>query len=196
MAKPTFLLNTVLNSRHEMVGVFAGDCFAAFEAGCAFFDKHYAAPVPQKADLVIVSCGGFPKDINFIQSHKAMEYAMNALRDGGVMIVLAECAAGLGNDSFLDWFRYSTSAEFERGLKETYLQSPNMNAQASYSLFIKTRRATIVLVSKLPDDAVRKMGMTPAPSLEAAVAIAKGKLGGDFRTHVIPAGGYMRFFVP
>ena len=196
MAKPTFLLNTVLNSRHELIAVFAGDCFRAFEAGCAFSDKHYAVPVPRKADLVIVSCGGFPKDINFIQSHKTMEYAMSVLRDGGVMIVLAECAAGLGNESFLDWFRYSTAEEFEQGLKETYLQSPNMNAQTSYSLFIKTRRATIVLVSRLPDDPVRKMGMTPAPSLEAALSIARGKLGGDFCTQVIPAGGYMRCFVP
>ena len=71
-----------------------------------------------------------------------------------------------------------------------------MNAQTAYSLFIKTRRATIVLVSKLPDDPVRKMGMMPAPSLEAALSIARGKLGGDFCTQVIPAGGYMRCFVP
>jgi nickel-dependent lactate racemase len=196
MAKPAFLLNTVLNSRHEMVRAFAGDCFIAFEAGCAFFDKHYAVPIRDKADLVVVSCGGFPKDINFVQSHKTIDYAMRVLRDGGVMIVLAECPAGLGNDAFLDWFRYPTAAEFERGLKESYLQvRGGMNAQTAYSLFCKTQKATIILVSRLPDDAVRKMGMTPAPSLDPALKMAKDKLGADFRTHVIPAGGCQRFFV-
>jgi nickel-dependent lactate racemase len=196
MAKPAFLLNTVLNSRHELARVFAGDWLAAFEAGCAFFDQHHAVPVPHKADLVVVSCGGFPKDINFIQSHKTIDYAMHVLRDGGVMIVLAECPAGLGNETFLDWFRYPTAAEFERGLKASYLQvRGGMNAQTAYSLFCKAQKATIVLVSRLPEDAVRKMGLTPAPSLDAALKTANDRLGGDFRAHVIPAGGYHRFFV-
>jgi nickel-dependent lactate racemase len=197
MARPAFLLNTVLNSRHELVKVFAGDCFDTFAKGCEYFDRHYSVPVKGKADLVITSCGGFPKDINFIQSHKTIDYAMSILRDGGVMIALAECGSGLGNDRFLEWFRYSTSAEFERGMKETYLHVRySMNAQTAYSLFSKTQRATIILVSALPPEAVKKMGMVPAPSFQAALRTAKDKLGEDFSTDIIPSGGYLRVFVP
>ncbi|MEW6359216.1 MAG: nickel-dependent lactate racemase [Planctomycetota bacterium] len=191
MVKPCFLVNTVVNSKQELVKVFAGDIHAAFEEGCRFYDQHYCVRAGCKADLVIVSCGGYPKDINFIQTHKSIDYAFRALRDGGVMLVLGACSRGLGNDRFLDWFRYDTEEKFAKGLKATYRRG-GMNAQTAYFLFCKTRRASIVLFSQLPNAAVRRMGMTPVDRIEDALAIAQGKFGPEFSTLVIPHGGYFR----
>jgi len=189
---PIFLVNTVLNSKQELAGVFAGDIVKAFEQGCEFFDRHYCLRAEKQVDLLIVSCGGYPKDINFIQSHKSMEYAFPELREGGVMIVLAECCDGLGNEAFLDWFQHETEIEFELSLKKDYLQTDNMNAQTSYLVFRKAQRAAIFLLSTLPDAAVERMGMRPVKSLGAALRSAKDLLGADFTAAVVPAGGYYR----
>ena len=40
-------------------------------------------------DLVLASCGGFPKDINLIQSHKAIHNAAAFVRDGGRLVMLS-----------------------------------------------------------------------------------------------------------
>ena len=191
MVEPCFLVNTIVNAKKEPVKVFAGDLHAAFEEGCRFFDEHYCIPTDHKADLVIASCGGYPKDINFIQAHKTIDYAMRALREGGVMLVLGACARGLGNDTFLDWFQYDTEEEFVEGLKATYLKG-GKNAQTAYLLYSKTRRATIALLSQLPAAAVQRMGMTPVNRIEEALAIARKQLGEEFSTYVIPNGGYFR----
>lgn len=195
MVPPCFLVNTVVNSEKQIIKVVAGDLHAAFEEGCRFYHRHYSICTDKKADFVVVSCGGYPKDINFIQAHKAIEYAMGALREGGVMLVLAACAHGLGNDTFLDWFQYNDEEEFARGLKATYLKG-GMNAQTAYLLFRKTRRATIILFTQLPDKAVRRLGMVPVARVEDALAIAREKLGRSFSTCVIPAGGYFRVDAP
>ena len=53
---------------------------------------------PEKADVVVVSVGGYPKDIDFIQSHKALEHARHAVKTGGTIILLGKCEDGLGTD--------------------------------------------------------------------------------------------------
>ncbi|NOZ19924.1 MAG: nickel-dependent lactate racemase [Planctomycetes bacterium] len=191
MVKPCFLVNTVVNSKKKLVRVFAGDLHAAFEEGCRFFDRRYCIRTDRKADFVIASCGGYPKDINLIQTHKTIDYAMRAVREGGVLLVLGACARGLGNDTFLDWFRYDTEEEFAKGLKATYLKG-GMNAQTAYLLYAKTRQATIVLFSGLPASAVQRMGMIPVNRLDKALGIVRKELGPDFETHILPHGGYFR----
>lgn len=189
MVKPTFLVNTLVNCEKQIVDVVAGDVHKAFAEGCRLYDGYYRLKTDGKADFVIASCGGYPKDINFIQTHKTIEYAMNVLREGGVMLVLGACSRGLGNKDFLDWFQYGTEEEFAEGLKATYLKG-NRNAQTAYRLFWKTRRATIVLFTQLPDSTVQRMGMVPVDKIEDAVTIAREKLGDGFSTHLIPSGAH------
>jgi len=57
-----------------------------------------------KPSQVIVSCGGYPFDLNLIQGHKALEAASQACNEGGTIVLVAECADGLGRDDFLKWF--------------------------------------------------------------------------------------------
>jgi len=157
----------------------------AFEKGCEIFMKNFSLPVTQKADLVIASCGGFPKDINFIQAHKSMDYAMNALKDGGVMILLAECSQGYGHPTFHQWFKYHDLNEFEDILKVKY----EINGQTAYSTLIKAKRAKIILISSLPPQEVRQMSLIPADNMEEALSLAKQILGDNPATYVIPEAG-------
>ena len=185
MVQPTFILNTVLAPDKRIIACFAGEWQEAHTAGCRFYAEYFAYPLAELADLVVVSCGGYPKDINVIQSHKAMEYGSQALKPGGVMILLAECRDGYGNATFFDWFRYATMDAFEARLRNHY----EINGQTAYSLRDKALRFRIILVSALPAEEVRTMGLIPAKDLDEALVLAVELLPADYTAYVIPDGG-------
>lgn len=185
MVQPDFILNTVLAPGKKILAAFAGNWQAAHEAGCRFYCENFTRRIKEPADLVIVSCGGFPKDINLIQAHKSMEYGSQALKDGGVLILLAECRDGYGHATFFDWFRYRDLPLFENRLRSHY----EINGQTAYSLLQKALRFRIILVSSLPPEEVRTMQMTPAATLAEALQMATEMLPDQFSVYVIPEGG-------
>ena len=184
IVKPDLLLNTVLTPDKRIVAVFAGDWEKAHLEGCRYYAERFSVQIREVADLVIVSCGGFPKDINFIQAHKSMEYGSRALRDGGVMILLAQCRDGYGHPGFFKWFRFGSLDDFESELRSNY----EINGQTAYSAMQKCKRFNIILVSDLPRDEVVSMGITPVGSLDEALETAEAILGKDYRCYIIPEG--------
>ena len=185
LAAPDFILNTVLSPDKRIIAAFAGNWREAHEAGCRYYREHFSYPLRSKADLVVVSCGGFPKDINLIQAHKSMEYAAQALKDGGVMILLAECRDGFGNSTFFNWFRHKRLDQFEAALREHY----EINGQTAYSTLQKAQRFTIILVSEFPGQQVEQMGMLPARTLDESLQLAVRFLPPDWTALVMPEGG-------
>jgi nickel-dependent lactate racemase len=185
MLKPLFMLNIVLTPDKQLLAAFAGEWQEAHARGCSYYAREFSFPLREKSDLVIVSCGGFPKDINLIQAHKSMEYASKALRDDGVMILLAECRDGYGNATFFNWFRCSGLDAFEADLRINY----EINGQTAYAMLQKALRFRIILVSRLPDEEVRTMRMLPAKGLEEALEIAEEMLPAEYSAYIIPEGG-------
>lgn len=187
MAAPTFLFNTLLTPQKEIFDVVAGHWQKAHEEGCARYAKVYRVPVPKRYPLVIASAGGFPKDINFIQSHKALDNAFLTSEEGGVVILLAECRDGFGSPSFLPWFRFEDPEEMEAELRANY----QIYGQTAHATLSKAKSCRVVLVSSLRPEDVRKTGMIPAASLEDALRTAEGLLGGLPPPIVIPDAGYL-----
>ncbi len=185
MVRPDFLLNTVLSADKQILGVFCGELEAAHLAACAMARDLYAVPLETPADLAVVSCGGHPKDINFIQSHKALDYGVQALRPGGTIILLAACPDGFGNPTFFDWFQYQDLAQFEAALRSRY----EINGQTAHATLMKARQFRVILVSGFSAEQTAAMGMEKADGLEAALQMAQAKLPENPRILVIPDGG-------
>lgn len=185
LAEPAFILNTVLSADKRIIAAFAGDWREAHEAGCRFYSEQFAYPLEEKGDLVVASCGGFPKDINLIQAHKSMEYAAQAIKDGGVMILLAECRDGFGNGTFFNWFRFKQLEVFEAALRAQY----EINGQTAYSLLQKAQRFRIILVSQFPEQQVEEMGLVPAKTLDEALDIAVQMLPEKWSCYLMPEAG-------
>ncbi len=184
--KPDFLLNTVLDEDKNIVGVVAGDYRKAHEAGCRIVDKVYGCPVPEPADLVIASCGGYPKDINLFQSHKTMENAVRITRKGGVTILLAECREGIGPANFVNWLRcHECSKDMEGKLRQRF----EFGAHKSYFLARLTEKADVYLVSSRPAKSMSRLFVKPVNSMEEAVKAAYEKLGPNPLTYLLPQGG-------
>jgi len=108
--RPTFLLNVTLNERKEVTGVFAGELVRAHDAGIAFAERAYLRRVPQRHDIVLSTNMGYPADINLYQSIKGMSVAGQGVREGGVVLLAAECAEGMGQPHFEEMVTWRKSA--------------------------------------------------------------------------------------
>lgn len=183
--KPDFLLNTVLTSDKQIARVFCGDLEQAHLAGCELAETLYTTTLDQAADLAIVSCGGHPKDINFIQSHKALDYGVQAVRAGGTLILLAACPDGFGNATFFDWFNYEDLDIFEKTLRNRY----EINGQTAWSTLSKARLWRVILISEFDRQTTEKMGMEKANDLDEALKMAYKQLPEHPEIVVIPDGG-------
>lgn len=182
MLKPDFILNTVLNEQRELGGVFSGELVAAHRAGCRFINNYAMVKIAEKADLVVAAAGGGGRDLNFVQSHKAMENARYALKDGGVMILLAESAEGFPSDVYLKYVEMGSAKKIHAALEENF----TVPGHTVYAAFQKAERFKIIWVSKLPKAIVEKMGIIPADSFDEAYTIARGHLGDHRRTFIMP----------
>ncbi|MCX5645354.1 MAG: nickel-dependent lactate racemase [Phycisphaerae bacterium] len=97
MAGPSFLLNVALNREKQITAVFAGEMNEAHERGCAFVKQHAMAPVRTPYDIVITSNSGYPLDLNLYQSVKGMSAAAQIVKNGGAIIIAADCWDGIPN---------------------------------------------------------------------------------------------------
>lgn len=163
---PSFLINTVTDERGRAVRIYAGDWRAAHRRACAEYAAAHSVKLEAKRDVVIASCGGSPWDINLIQAHKSLDMAAHACREGGTIILLAECADGFGRADFLKWFDAADSRALEARLREHY----EVNGQTAWSLLVKAEKFRVHLVSSLAESDVRKMRMIPVRSVDEALA--------------------------
>ena len=113
-----FAINTVVDQRGRAVRVYTGDWRAAHREGCREYLVDHSTKIEAKREIVVVSCGGSPYDINLIQAHKALDMAAHACIDGGTIILVAECSDGLGQANFLKWFAEKDSSAVEARLRE------------------------------------------------------------------------------
>ncbi len=164
----------------EAVRLYAGDWRRAHRLGCAEYADAHTIRIAEKRPLVVASCGGWPHDINLIQAHKTLDMAAHACAEGGTIILVAECADGLGRADFLSWFDAENSRALAARLREDYA----VNGQTAWALLSKAKRFNVQLVSALDAADVRRMRMTPARTLEDALAQA----GGGAQGYVMPYG--------
>ncbi|HWI53490.1 MAG TPA: nickel-dependent lactate racemase [Symbiobacteriaceae bacterium] len=184
MANPDFLINNVTNEHNEVVAVVAGDLEAAWLEGVRICDSMFSIPLERPADLVVASCGGYPKDMQLYQSMKGLENAAKAVKDGGTIILISECSDGPGHPEFVEAFRLGGVAAVGASLKERY----TIQKFVCYFVSEIEARADVILISSLPDDVVKEVGMIPAHSPAEALALAAARVPADSETILIPYG--------
>lgn len=173
LVEPAFGINTIVDSTKRAVKLFCGDWRLAHRAACEHYLAHHSAPISAQRDVVIASCGGFPYDINLIQAHKALDMASYACKDGGTIVLLAECSDGLGRPDFLQWFESANARALAERLRNEY----EVNGQTAWALLTKAERYRICLVSELPDEQVKLMRMTPVRSIAEALEGSTNQTG-------------------
>ena len=181
-----FILNVVLSEHKEILCAVAGDAVKAHREGCRFLDRLYRKELAAAADIVLVSQGGAPKDLNLYQTQKALDNAKHAVKDGGIIILIGSCKEGLGERTFEEWM---TTAPNARALIERIGREFKLGGHKAAAIAMVLERAEVDLVSELDDDFVRSIFLKPYKSAQEALDHAFVKLGSNAKVLAMPYGG-------
>jgi len=184
---PDFLVNTIINEEtHKIAYIVAGNYITAHRAGCDLVSEHYGIQLEEQADLVIASCGGYPKDINLYQTYKTIYNAHFALSKGGTMLLVSECREGIGSDDFYAPFlNHADNQEREAALRREY----TIGSQMGYHAGVIASENDVLLISELDPSVVEKMGMIPVADISEAFNFINKKHGSLPSAYVMPHGG-------
>ncbi len=181
-----YILNVVLDEHKNIVYAVSGDYIKAHRKCCEYIDKMYVKHLDTKADIVIVSQGGLPKDTNLYQLQKALDNASYAVRNGGIIILVGECKDGLGNETFEKYFLESkTSNEIIDKIKNKF----ELGGHKAAAIAKVLKYSSIYMVSSLDKNLVNKLYMLPFDDVQSAFDKAMDKLGKDSKVIIMPYGG-------
>ena len=162
MVNPVFGINICVNSASKHSGLFSGDFEKAWKESCMYIQKSYGLPIEKEYDVVFVSCGGFPKDLNFYQSSKSLFNGIRAMKDGGTIVLLAQCGEGSGAKDFFDWIEPMKRGCLDESLRKDF----TIGGYIFYAACEAIRRGNVLLLSELEPEEIKDMGVISYNSLE------------------------------
>ena len=189
LKKPNFLINTTQTPDGAITGIFAGDLEKAHQAGVKYAKQSAMVPVQEKFDIVITSAAGYPLDMNLYQAVKGLAVAGNIVRDGGVIILAAECKEGLPDyGGYTDVLGSSRSPE--ELLSKITSNEISMQDQwdAQIQAMICTRAKFYIYSEGLSDDDIRKAFGTPCKDISGLIDELLREKGDETRIAVMPHG--------
>ena len=183
MAAPVFGINVVMDSQSGNCRLICGHFAEAWEESCRTVQAMMGVPVEKKADIVVVSCGGYPKDINLYQGVKSLINAAEAVKDGGKIIFLAECREGGGPPDYFDWIGPLRRGTLDPDLRRDF----SIAGYIFYASCEVMRKAEVFMMTKIPAETLEGMGahvFSDIGSLLTEVDFTNKDI------YVMPYGGY------
>jgi nickel-dependent lactate racemase len=182
-----YALNVVLNDKKEIINAYWGDPYLVMQKGIP--DSLATCQLDMNSadcqyDLVIASAGGYPKDINLYQAQKAITNACLFSKQNGVIILVAGCRNGAGNQKFIQFMR--NKHDWSEVIQDFNSQPFKIGPHKAFQLAIQAETHKIILVSRIPDEEVKKYLLTPAQDLPSAIKLAKTYLSEICRVAVLP----------
>ena len=186
LAGVDYIVNVVLGDHKEILFAVAGHPVEAHRVGCRFLDTLYRKPIPQRADIVLTSQGGAPKDLNLYQTQKALDNAKHAVRPGGTIILVGSCREGLGEGVFEQWIREARRPE---DLIERVQAHFQLGGHKAAAIAMVLQEAEVYLVSEMDPAMVERVFLRPFGTVQEALDAAMAKHGPDATVLVMPHGG-------
>lgn len=181
MMKNLFMITLVTDTEFQLESIYAGHWRTSWERACEEVKRIYTVPIEKKADVVITSCGGFPKDESLYQGTKAVDNVISALKDGGTLILMLEGRNGGGSPDYFDWIKPLVGGTFEEELRNNF-------TVGGYIFFLNCEQAArfnILMYSSIPAETVAPMGIKAYDDLDKLMEDAhiEGK-----SVYIIPSG--------
>lgn len=199
-----FVVNVVMGPGRRILRAFAGAYPEAYMEGVEFARRLFSVPFRSSCDIVVASCGGYPKDINLYQAQKALAHIEPLVKPGGVIVLLAECPEGIGDEKFQWWIRESAARECSTTEKASTTAGSAMTPESIldrfredgfqlgvHKAFLLARtmaKAKVFLVSSLPESLAKGLGFEPFSHANRALHAALARLGRAVKVAVVPQG--------
>lgn len=178
-----FALNAILNTEKEIIYCLFGSPAQVIGTGFELSKAVCQVEAPALYDLVVASCGGFPKDINLYQAQKAITNACAIAKPGGTILLFAECREGAGSQLFLDFLEsVNTPSDAITKFSETGFK---IGPHKAFQLARQAMQFELLIVSGMNDDLVRKMFLSPLTS-DTAFGLIEKMIAGRRRVALLP----------
>ncbi|APQ98239.1 hypothetical protein RSJ21_09870 [Clostridium botulinum] len=184
--RPTFMFNVVIGPDGNIGAAVSGNYIKAHDKGRKYVDNIDGVDIKEKADLVISTAGGFPKDINFYQSSKTIVNSREACKENGTIIILSECSEGLGGDEGVKMMLtdFTNALDREKELRNNY----SISKHTSYIACDTAEKFNLILVSNIDPEIMKNTKIKVVKTLEEALDIVKEEKGEHLKTYVLPHG--------
>lgn len=187
MVPSTILLNVALNREKQITGVFAGGVEQAHDRGCAFVGRHAMVPVDAPYDIVITSNSGYPLDLSLYQAVKGMSAAARIVKDGGAIILAADCWDGIPDHG--QYKRLLFEANGPAALLERIRAGGGHDSwQAQIHASICEKTDVYLFSHNLSDEEIERAMLKPCRSIAGTVERLLQSLGPDASICVLPEG--------
>ena len=179
--KDIFTISTVLDKNHRIYAATAGDIYKSMEQAVSKAEEVFVAKIPQKADIV-VSVVKFPSDIDLYQAQKGIDNAKYALKEGGILLLVAKCRMGIGEESFVRLLSSASSPKdaLDRIEKKFVVGYHKAAKMAEVGLWAQTWAVT-----DLDPQLLEKIFIRPFSTLQAALDAARTEKGKDAKVLVL-----------
>jgi len=157
--------------------------------GINIYDAIYEISSSKKADIIITSAGGYPKDINLYQAQKALESVKDIVKDGGTIILTAECPEGFGEDRFAEWMQ--GTRDFD-GLYEKIRKDFILGGHKAVAVSKLLTRVNVILYSKFGSSETYGMGFEKTDDVQGFID-EKLKQNKDLSIAVVPNGRFIKY---
>lgn len=184
MVNPDFLINTIVDTKGNILKLAVGNWLTAWEQGCIWANEIFGVPINEKADIVITSCGGYPKDISLYQSTKSLFNAALAVKPGGTILLFAECRDGAGANTFFNWINPLKEGNLYEKLKDNF----TIAGYIFYAAVEIAKKLNVILVSSIDSELVKPMGIKSTNDIDEALSLA-GINDEDKKIILMPYGG-------
>lgn len=187
---PVFGLNIVANGEGQQCALCCGHWQKAWEQSCRVVHENFGLPIDHLADVVVVSCGGYPKDLNLYQAVKSLLNAAQALKPGGTLVFLAECPEGGGAPDFFDWIHSLDRNTLDADLRAAF----TIAGYIFYASVEAIDRCQVKMLSAIDPLVASRMHLSAYDELDALLADVSFS-GKD--VYVMPFGGFtVPYLVP
>jgi lactate racemase len=159
---PTFMISLAVDANGNHSKIFGGHWLHSWLEGCRWINNAYGVDAEKKGDIVIASCGGFPKDISLYQSTKSLFNASLAVKDGGTIILIAECVDGGGGEDFFGWNKPLIEGRLDAALRENF----TIPGYIFFAAVEVTTRAKVIMLTSIKEDVIAPMGIKAFNCLE------------------------------
>lgn len=183
--KPIFSIQSIINGEKELLSVFSGDINKSFTRATEYAKNVFCVRVKEKADIVITVAKP-PLDKNLYQAHKAIEHGKLALKNSGILILVAPCSEGIGPDNF---YKLLLSTDDPDKIIKKAKEDYRLGYHKAAKIAELSKKAEIWVVPKIKDKIPENSFIRQSGSLQEAVMQSINKKGNDAKILILMDGG-------
>lgn len=194
MAGCEFSINAVIDDKRNISGFFCGDIEKAHEVSVEFSSRYVTAGLPEKADIIVTTSAGYPLDKTYYQAVKGLVGVLGVLKEGGTIIMAAECSEGLGSDNFIKCLDdLATHPDYDSYIAKISDLRNFVIDQWEVEMLIKALRVGDVMLytDKMDRDSLQRTFAQPVESVEDGIKASLKKHGRGAKMVAIPEGPYV-----